>query len=178
MSEYITGRIDISGKESKSIKGASKGKDGDLEFIRVGSDIRVDRVPSQYGVRVGAKVNGFSKDGSTIVHGISWPNSIKKGRCNLAELSKFNDIDRNADILIVENGVKYVTHLLKNIDTKDYGLPQTRQRAYCELIIVCNTLRTFNLLTAYHVIIIVQCLSGNPMKEIWGMILDSIGRLL
>ena len=132
MSEYITGRISLSGEGNKAIKGVSKGKQGDLKFIRVGKDIRVDEVPAQFGVRCGAKVEGFAKDGSTVVHKISWPNSSKK--CTLAELAKCNKINQKTDLLIVENEVMYCTHWLKRIDTKHYGLPQTRERTYSKLI--------------------------------------------
>jgi len=131
MSEYITGRINLSecatGKKISSV--TSKGKDGDLEFILEGDTIQVDRVPSNYGVRCGAIVEGYSKFGSTIIHEVSWPSKSKK-RCTLAELAKLNGIDREKDILILENEVLYCTHWLKKVDTKNYGLPQTRERTY------------------------------------------------
>ena len=130
MSEYITGRINLSDcATGKKINGASKGKDGDLEFVRVGNKIRVDRVPSTYGVRCGAIVEGYSEGGSTAVHKVSWPNKSKK-RCTLAELAEFNEINRNTDMLILENDVIYCTHWIKKVDTKNYGLPQTRERVY------------------------------------------------
>ena len=50
MSEYITGRINLSEcTQGKKIKGASKGKDGHLEFVLKGKTIKVDKVPSNYG---------------------------------------------------------------------------------------------------------------------------------
>ena len=161
MSEYITGRINLSEcAPGKKIKGASKGKEGDLEFVLKGKTIKVDKVPSNYGgkpsliicclfvlislvsmmklthhfsllpllVRCGAIVEGYAKDGSTTVHKVTWPNKSKK--CTLSEIVKFNDIDRNRDMLILENEVLYCTHWIKKIDTKNYGLPQTRERVY------------------------------------------------
>lgn len=134
MQEYITGRIDISGKKDKTIKG---GREGDLTFILVGKSIRVDNVPRQFGVRCGATVKGYVKDGKGKVHDISWPSSITTKRCKLSEIAKFNNINTKTDLLVVENGVQYITHLVK-VDTKKYGLPQTRNRTYRELIYVCS----------------------------------------
>ena len=132
MSEYITGRINLSEcATGKKIKGASKGKDGDLEFVlesKTGK-IRVDRVPSNYGVRCGAIVEGYTQDGSTKIHKVSWPSKSKK-RCTLEELAEVNEINRKRDVLILENEVLYCTHWIKKLDTKNYGLPQTRERTY------------------------------------------------
>ena len=131
MSEYITGRLSLSeGTEikGKKIKSASKGKEGDLEFILEGAKIRVDKVPSHYGVRCGAIVEGYTNPSSTEIRTVSWPSKSKK-RCTLSELMSFNKINKT-DTLIVENEVLYCTHWLKKIDTKMYGLPQTRERTY------------------------------------------------
>ena len=135
MQEYITGRIDISGKKDKTIKG---GREGDLTFILVGKFISVDNVPRQFGVRCGATVKGYVKDGKGKVHKMSWPKNNSTKRCKLSEIAKFNNINTKTDLLVVENGVQYVTHLVK-VDTKRYGLPQTRNRTYRELICVMFT---------------------------------------
>ncbi|KAL7551244.1 LOW QUALITY PROTEIN: hypothetical protein ACHAWF_014435, partial [Thalassiosira exigua] len=126
MSEYITGRINLSDcANGKKIKGASRGKDGDLEFVLEGKQIRVDRVPANYGIRCGAVVKGYSREDSIAVHQVLWPRTSKR-KCTLTEVAEFNGIDRSSDILILENEVLYCTHWIKKIDTKQYGLPQTR----------------------------------------------------
>lgn len=129
MSEYITGRIDISGKIDKAISSTGKKGGGELEFVRDGDAILIERVPAQYGVRCGAKVEGFCKVGSTKVHPIYWPCDVTNRKCHLTEIIKYNEINPKTDLLIVGNEVTYCTHLIK-VDTKEYGLPQTRQRAY------------------------------------------------
>jgi len=132
MSEYITGRIKLStvGEKDKIKKtgGASKGKSGHLEFVRKDGGIVVDNVPAEYGVRCGATVSGYTKGGSSVTHEMKWPNKSKKS-CTLDELIKHNGIDRKTALLILESDVVYCTKYVK-VDTKKFGLPQTRQRKF------------------------------------------------
>lgn len=132
MSEYITGRINLAtvGKKDKikKINGASKGKSGHLEFVHDDGRIVVNNVPAEYGVRCGATVSGYLKKGSAVVQEIKWPNKSKKS-CTLDELIKHNRISRNAATLVLESDVVYCTKYLK-VDTKRFGLPQTRQRKF------------------------------------------------
>ena len=133
MSEYITGRIKLStvGKKDKikKINGASKGKSGHLEFVRKDGNIVVDNVPAEYGVRCGATVSGYRKEGSAVNHKIKWPNKSKKS-CTLDELIKHNNgIDKKTSTLLLQSDVVYCTKYVK-VDTKKFGLPQTRQRKF------------------------------------------------
>ena len=47
----------------------------------------------------------------------------------LKEIAKLHGINLNKDTLVMEKKARYCTHLVK-LDTKDYGLPQTRNRKY------------------------------------------------
>jgi site-specific DNA-cytosine methylase len=130
MSEYITGRIKLSTvamkDKIKKTGGASKGKSGHLEFVRKDGNIVVDNVPAEYGVRCGATVSGYTKEGCSVTHEMKWPNKSKKS-CTLDELIKHNGIDRKNSSLLLESDVVYCTKYVK-VDTKKFGLPQTRQR--------------------------------------------------
>ena len=130
MSEYITGRLKLSSVDSgaKAIKGASKGKEGELELIWDGEKILTHKVPSQVGVQCGAAIKGYTKGESRKIHDVSWPSSSKK-TCTLTELIKHNGIDKKKDTLYIETDVVYCTHHMK-VDTKQFGLPQTRERTY------------------------------------------------
>ena len=129
MSEYITGRIKLSECDSNKAISSSKGKkDGELEFIYCDGKIVVNKVPAVYGVRCGAVVRGYLKDGSHDVIVVTWPSKAKK-TCTLTEFMKHNGINKKTDTLILENDVVYCTHRVK-VDTKFYGLPQTRLRTY------------------------------------------------
>ena len=55
--------------------------------------------------------------------------SSKGKTITLGELAKKHDIDLENDILVTEKKARYCTHLVK-LDTKQYGLPQTRNRKY------------------------------------------------
>jgi len=132
MQEYITGRVKLSDCDTnKAIKDiASKDKGKDLEFIweEKGKKIVVDRVPPVYGVRAGAVVAGYLKGTEKKVRDIAWPTS-KKGTCTLTNLIRENGISKKDDTLVLQTECTYCTHIVK-VDTKDYGLPQTRQRTY------------------------------------------------
>lgn len=91
----------------------------------------VSEVPKQIGARAGCVVEGF-------VRGDDDPNEIQPLMCkhsskgkiiSLGELAKKHDIDLENDILVTEKKARYCTHLVK-LDTKQYGLPQTRNRKY------------------------------------------------
>jgi len=129
MSEYITGRVKLSSCDSnKSISKGTKGKEGELEFLFENNKIVVHKVPSVFGVRCGAVVDGYCKGSSTKVIAVKWPGKSKKN-CTLTELMKHNGISKKDDTLVFENEVMYCTHYSK-VDTKQYGLPQTRLRTY------------------------------------------------
>lgn len=129
MSEYITGRVKLSecdkNKAIKNIKDKNKG----LTFVREpGGDIVVDYVPAVYGIRCGAVVDGFLQGTSTKLREVEWPSGNKKS-ATLEELMRKNNISKAKDTLVFKTDVTYCTQTCK-MDTKDYGLPQTRNRVY------------------------------------------------
>lgn len=132
MAEYIEGRIKLSScDEKKAITGAKK--DEKLEFVYKDGQIIVDKVPSVFGVRCESAIAGYSepkdlKAGK--VHAIEWPRQKSKSqRCTLDELVKFNHISMANDTLVFDVPIRYHTTKIK-VDTKDFGLPQTRNRMY------------------------------------------------
>lgn len=104
--------------------------DNELKFS-VNSDGRyvAEEVPRQVGIRAGCIVQGFVKGNSN-------PNNVKalvsddkksKKMITLGQLAKKHKINLEQDTLVMEKKARYCTHLCK-LDTKDYGLPQTRNR--------------------------------------------------
>jgi site-specific DNA-cytosine methylase len=129
MSEYITGRVKLSecdkSKAIKNIKDKNKG----LSFVKEeNGDIVVDYVPAVYGIRCGAIIDGFLEGTSTKLQQVAWPSGSKKS-CTLNELMTKNKISKAQDTLVFKTDVIYCTQICKT-DTKDYGLPQTRNRVY------------------------------------------------
>ena len=129
MSEYITGKIKLSScDEKKAIKGVKKNDKQELEFVHQNSKIIVDKVPMVYGVRCGVAVAGYHRPGETKLRDVAWP-SKKKERCTLSELLAENNIKKKEDTLVFDMPIRYHTSKAK-VDTKDFGLPQTRSRMY------------------------------------------------
>lgn len=150
MQEYITGRVDLAhrnGNKAITVKGTKKSKknaDHDLIF-KVNSDRRYEviQVPPQMGVRAGSLVEGVSghdKDNPTNVRTIVADSANIGKTFNLGQLARkhgfsLGDVDddgrvtEEGHILILEKKKRYCTRLFK-LDTKDYGLPQTRNRKY------------------------------------------------
>lgn len=79
-------------------------------------------------MRCGAVVAGFLRPKSNKLNKIVWP-SKSKDACVLAELMKANNISKKDDTLVFETECRYCTRILK-VDTKEFGLPQTRMRTY------------------------------------------------
>lgn len=129
MSEYITGRVKLSECDTnKAIKSITD-KNKDLSFIKDDNgDIVVDYVPAVYGIQCGAIVDGYLVGSSTKLRKVEWPSSSKKS-CTLKELMNKNKISKANDILVFKSDVTYCTQTCK-MDTKEYGLPQTRNRVY------------------------------------------------
>jgi hypothetical protein len=130
MADYITGRVklqDVDGR--KNIKGI-KDSNKKLMFIRdEDGNIVVDEVPSVYGVRCGAIVEGFVKGDATQVTKAEWPGKKNKEKCTLEELMAHNRISKKNDTLVFQTECTFCTQTIK-VDTKDFGLPQTRNRTY------------------------------------------------
>ena len=51
----------------------------------------------------------------------------KKGLFTLGQMAKQHNINLKMDTLVMEKKARYCTRLIK-LDTKEYGLPQTRNR--------------------------------------------------
>ena len=119
--------------ECDSKKAVSNIKSGKKDLIFVlddNNDIVVDEVPGVYGVRVGAKVAGYLKGQGKTVKPITFPNKGgKKKTCTLTEMMKVNGIKKATDTLVLDMPCVYCTHCAK-LDTKEFGLPQTRNRGY------------------------------------------------
>ena len=131
MSEYITGRIKLSSSSSsKAIKDITKAeKSKDLTFVLDDGNIIVDYVPGYFGVRCGSVVKGFVKGNSNTIHKVTFPTKNNSKTCSLTALMKSNGILREKDTMVFETGVTYSTRHMK-VDTKRFGLPQTRARVY------------------------------------------------
>lgn len=130
MAEYIEGKIKLSScDQKKAITGAKKNEK--LEFIYKDGKIIVDKVPSVFGVRCGATVAGYSTPSdleSNRIRPVKWPKKSKNG-CILEDLLKFNAISKENDTLVFDVPIRYNTAKMK-MDTKLFGLPQTRNRTY------------------------------------------------
>lgn len=74
---------------------------------------------------------GFVKEGhdSNDIERLVAPEKTTK-IISLGELAKRHNINLKGDILVMEKKARYCTHLCK-LDTKEYGLPQTRNRKVC-----------------------------------------------
>ena len=89
-----------------------------------------EEVPRQVGIRAGAVVQGFVRfvDNDNKVHPLE--SNAKFGSIvTLGQLAKSHKINLDQDILVMEKKTRYCTNLCK-LDTKEYGLPQTRNRKY------------------------------------------------
>lgn len=107
--------------------------DNDLKF-EVNEDGRyvVEAVPKQVGAKAGCLVEGFVRgdDDPNDVQPLKAKKSDKKGKIvTLGQLAKEHGINLEEDILVMEKKARYCTHLIR-LDTKEYGLPQTRNRQY------------------------------------------------
>ena len=134
MQEYVTGRVKLStvyDKEKAIQKTSAKDTQiKELKFELDGEDIVATAIPMQVGIRCGSKVKGFSVAGllGRLVEAKFPP---KKRECTLPELLRANpDIDEGSDTIVFETGECTYCTCIQKVDTKLYGLPQTRQRTY------------------------------------------------
>lgn len=106
--------------------------DKELKFS-VNQDGRyvAEAVPRQVGIRAGSIVQGVVRDGHVADDVEPLVSKDQKNRTlTLGELAKKHKINLEADTLVMEKKARYCTHLCR-VDTKDYGLPQTRNRKVC-----------------------------------------------
>jgi hypothetical protein len=104
--------------------------DNELKFsVNTEGRYVTEQVPRQVGIRAGAIVQGFVRSGhdSTEVEPLVSDDRNVEGLVTLGQLAKKHKINLNADTLVMEKKARYCTHLCK-LDTKDYGIPQTRNR--------------------------------------------------
>eukprot|EP00519_Triparma_laevis_P015236 CAMPEP_0182492916 /NCGR_PEP_ID=MMETSP1321-20130603/1957_1 /TAXON_ID=91990 /ORGANISM="Bolidomonas sp., Strain RCC1657" /LENGTH=558 /DNA_ID=CAMNT_0024695551 /DNA_START=172 /DNA_END=1848 /DNA_ORIENTATION=- len=147
MDEYITGKVPVflSEESKKSVrldKTNQQAKEAGMviKFVKEDNTYVADEVGGYYGVKPGQKLTKILRFGTGEYEDIEWSIS-GKSKCTLAEIKKAHSLkadkptskkkgdEPQTDYLIFEKPCKYKTHLVK-VDTKDYGLPQTRQRCY------------------------------------------------
>lgn len=131
MQEYVTGRVPLATAEAanKAIKSTRKEDLATkaLTFeIQDNGDIMASAIPLNVGVRCGAVVEGFLR--GTKLTPATWPKKNKK-TCTLSELIKENSAKTATDTLVFKTPSTYNSCIVK-VDSKNYGLPQTRQRTY------------------------------------------------
>jgi len=185
MQEYIQGRIDLSRRnENKAItvdkkKSRTDNADEDLVF-RVNDDLQYEavKVPPQVGMKAGNLVEGIVRGGDDArnVTSVKATKGDTGKTFTLSQLAKKHKINLKADTLILEKKARYCTYLVK-LDTKDYGLPQTRNRKviHSSLHCICFEHTNCNICSCTPSVQIKSiCLFGAPM--IRRMILESISR--
>lgn len=86
-----------------------------------------EAVPKQVGIQAGAIVEGILRYGHDSSDVQPLVDEGGNRVVTLYELAKMHKIDLEQDTLVMEKKARYCTHLSK-VDTKDYGLPQTRNR--------------------------------------------------
>lgn len=127
------GRIKLSDtQDKKGISYVDKNDGRELTFQLQDDEIQVIHVPGVYGVRIGSIVKGFVQSKSEKIQEVKYPPKSKrklKDSCALSELMTFNGIKQATDTLVFDTPCTYCTRTM-NVDTKDFGLPQTRQRGY------------------------------------------------
>ncbi|KAG7339316.1 SNF2 family helicase [Nitzschia inconspicua] len=131
MQEYVSGRVALKtvNQKKKAIQATRKEDEQTKELtfeLQTNGDIMVTAVPLQVGVRCGAIVAGFLK-GSNLSPA-TWPKTGKR-TCTLGELIKAGKADSKSGHLVFKMPCTYCTSIAK-VDTKNYGLPQTRMRTY------------------------------------------------
>ena len=111
----------------------------DVIFENEGGHYVAKKVGGYYGIRAGSKLAGILRYSNNNdeevekVEEVTWHSSHGKKECNMADFIKahkcVNVSGTETDILVFEKPCTYCTQLVK-VDTKDFGLPQTRQRCY------------------------------------------------
>lgn len=125
-------------KRTSKSKPAKKKKVDDVvfELQSGGDDLYVYSTPSWAGVRANSMLKGYSVGGAgehpnCKVHQINVSKlAMQVGdTITMSDLLSKLDIDRVGTHLIFDTPVQYSHHLI-SVDTKNFGLPQTRQRRY------------------------------------------------
>jgi hypothetical protein len=132
MSSYITGRVRLSdvgtnpNKKVKDLKSNARGKEVTFVYDATTDEIVVEENPGVDGIRVGSVVAGYLSGTSTKVTPIQWTNGLGKA-FTMSKLIASNQLNKATDTLVFDTGCTYCTQTVK-VDTKNFGLPQTRLR--------------------------------------------------
>jgi site-specific DNA-cytosine methylase len=134
MQEYIIGRVNLAERNNdKAILSGKKADADNLLKFSVNEEGRyvAEEVPRQVGIRADSIVQGFVRHGheSSDVKRLSASSNKSSKLVTLGEMAKRHGINLDRDTLVMEKKARYCTRLCK-IDTKKYGLPQTRNRKY------------------------------------------------
>ena len=119
-------------------------------LFTVNSNCRYEatHVPHQVGMTAGSIVEGFTRQGADAsnVKPLIADRSMIGKEVTLAQLAKTHKINLEGDTLVLEKKARYCTYLVK-LDTKDYGLPQTRNRkvSYKNTVLVWLLLQIINI---------------------------------
>ena len=104
--------------------------DKELVFsVNDSGDYVAEEIPRQVGIRAGSIVEGFVKGGDEASNVRPLKAPVASKRITLGEIAKKHKINLETDTLVLKKKARYATRLVK-LDTKDYGLPQTRNRKY------------------------------------------------
>jgi site-specific DNA-cytosine methylase len=134
MQEYIVGRVNLAERNNaKNITSDGKKKadaDNLLKFsVNEEGRYVAEEIPRQVGIRAGSVVHGFVRNGRKASDVEPLTSNKSSKLVTLGQMAKQHGINLDRDMLVMEKKARYCTHLCK-IDTKKYGLPQTRNRKY------------------------------------------------
>jgi site-specific DNA-cytosine methylase len=134
MQEYIVGRVNLAERNNaKNITSDGKKKadaDNLLKFsVNEEGRYVAEEIPRQVGIRAGSVVRGFVRNGRKASDVEPLTSNKSSELVTLGQMAKQHGINLDRDMLVMEKKARYCTHLCK-IDTKKYGLPQTRNRKY------------------------------------------------
>ncbi|KAL3895829.1 MAG: hypothetical protein SGARI_007333, partial [Bacillariaceae sp.] len=132
MQNYITGHLplasrnDVKNISTNKAKARKNNADDDLVFVvNADGNYEASKIPPQVGMKAGTVVERVLGKSARL-------SADKKDigkQFTLRALAKKHAISLDRDTLVMEKKARYCTHLMK-VDTKDFGLPQTRNRKY------------------------------------------------
>lgn len=143
MTEYITGRVPLGTiNDPKGINNsAATSKEKSIKQlvfeVNENNEIVVTEVPMNIGVRCGATVKGFLKENNgkdrQVIHPAKLPSKKTFSLDDLLQANKGAGVDvskKSKDMLVFDTPCTFCTAIFNRVDTKLYGLPQTRERTY------------------------------------------------
>jgi len=139
MTEYITGRValgtlnDPTGINNNNATSKEKSIKQLMFDTNDKNEIVVTEVPMNIGVRCGTIVVGFLKSNNeNVVDPAKLPEKEKFSLDELLQANKGSvDVSKKSkDMLVFDTPCTFCTKIFSGVDTKSYGLPQTRRRTY------------------------------------------------